>query len=171
MRYAKPCAKCTLAYAESINPDITPHVAQKVKILLIYHDFGLHGVCKTMPSMPKPRKVYKTLTWSPAHYLPLMAFGASKSEIFRPFETITAQEYEYLLAVVDCFPKWAEAIPIHDFIIMAVSDFIRTLIIIRFGILETITIMIINSRVQCCTNYIPSNTKREIIHDDTTHRS
>lgn len=71
-----------------------------------------------------------------------------------------------------CFPKWAGAIPIHDFTMLTVSDFIRTLIIDRFGIPETI---IVDNDQQfkkaVCTNYMPSNTKREIIYDDTTHRS
>lgn len=50
-------------------------------------------------------------------------------DIMGPFEKDTVHEYKHILASMDYFSKWAEAIIVQDFTILTVVEFLRNHII------------------------------------------
>ncbi|GMQ02073.1 hypothetical protein CsSME_00048471 [Camellia sinensis var. sinensis] len=65
-------------------------------------------------------------------------FAAWGMVIIGPFVPPSSAGYRYILAATDYFSKWAEAVALKDIKSTVVSEFIRTHIIYRFGIPESI---------------------------------
>ena len=67
-----------------------------------------------------------------------MELAAWGMDIIGPFVPPSSAGYRYILAATDYFSKWAEAVALKDIKSTVVSEFIRTHIIYRFGIPESI---------------------------------
>lgn len=65
-------------------------------------------------------------------------FATWGMQIISAFTPPSSAGHQYLLAATDYFSKWAEAIAVKDFKNRTVSEFIRTHIIYRFGIPDSI---------------------------------
>lgn len=65
-------------------------------------------------------------------------FATWGMDIIGAFTPPSSAGHQYLLAATDYFSKWAEAIAVKDFKNTTVSEFIRTQIIYRFGIPDSI---------------------------------
>ncbi|XP_028067692.1 protein NYNRIN-like [Camellia sinensis] len=59
-------------------------------------------------------------------------------DIIGPFVPPSSAGYRYILTAMDYFSKWAEAVALKDIKSTVVSEFIRTHIIYRFGIPESV---------------------------------
>ncbi|XP_028060408.1 uncharacterized protein LOC114264016 [Camellia sinensis] len=65
-------------------------------------------------------------------------FAAWGMDIIGPFVPPSSARYRYILAATDYFSEWAEAVALKDIKSTVVSEYIRTHIIYRFGIPESI---------------------------------
>ncbi|XP_058221003.1 uncharacterized protein LOC131331154 [Rhododendron vialii] len=77
---------------------------------------------------PEPLHV-TTCSW------PFAAWGI---DVIGPIKTSSSAGDKYIIAATDYFSKWAEAIALKEMKSGNVSDFIRTHIIYRFGVLDSI---------------------------------
>ncbi|XP_028121773.1 protein NYNRIN-like [Camellia sinensis] len=78
------------------------------------------------------REYHDIFAWN---YSEMPAWGM---DIIGPFVPPSSTGYRYILAATDYFSKWAEAVALKDIKSTVVSEFIRTHIIYRFGIPESI---------------------------------
>ncbi|KAK2997595.1 hypothetical protein RJ639_025679 [Escallonia herrerae] len=65
-------------------------------------------------------------------------FAAWGMDVIGPFTPPSSKGHRYILAATDYFSKWAEAIALRDVKRDTVADFIRTHIIYRFGVPESV---------------------------------
>ncbi|KAK3023354.1 hypothetical protein RJ639_042752 [Escallonia herrerae] len=65
-------------------------------------------------------------------------FAAWGMDVIGPFTPPSSRGHRYILAATDYFSKWAEVVALKDVKQETVADFIRTHIIYRFGVPESI---------------------------------
>ena len=77
-----------------------------------------------------PQLLYPSILSWPFH-----AWGL---DVIGPLKPASSRGHMFILAATDYFSKWAEAIPLREVGVKQVTDFIRTHLIYRYGVLYKI---------------------------------